>query len=73
MMAPGIIYLFINNYIPIAGLIIAFKRVNYSIGILKSPWTGLSNFEYLFKTKDVWIITRNTLGYKRGIYYFRNN
>lgn len=63
MMIPGIVYLFINNYIPIAGLIIAFKRVNYSVGVLKSPWAGLSNFEYLFKTEDAWIITRNTLGY----------
>ena len=63
MMLPGIIYLFINNYIPIAGLVIAFKKVNYSIGVLKSPWVGLSNFEYLFKTKDAWIITRNTIGY----------
>lgn len=63
MMIPGIVYLFINNYIPIAGLVIAFKKVNYSLGVLKSPWTGLSNFEYLFKTKDAWIITRNTIGY----------
>jgi putative aldouronate transport system permease protein len=63
MMAPGLIYLFINNYIPLAGLAIAFKRVNFTMGIRKSPWVGLSNFEFLFKTPDAFEITRNTLVY----------
>ena len=63
MFLPGAIYLLINNYIPMSGLIIAFKQVNWNKGILKSPWVGFSNFEYLFKTSDAWVITRNTLGY----------
>lgn len=63
MFLPGAIYLLINNYIPMTGLIIAFKQVNWNKGILGSDWVGLSNFEYLFKTKDAWTITRNTLGY----------
>ncbi|MFD0960046.1 ABC transporter permease [Paenibacillus chungangensis] len=63
MMLPGLIYLLINNYVPMAGIIIAFKHVNWNMGILGSPFAGLSNFEYLFKTKEAWIITRNTLGY----------
>ena len=63
MFLPGAIYLLINNYIPMGGLIIAFKQVNWNKGILNSPWVGFSNFEYLFKTKDAWNITRNTLGY----------
>ena len=63
MLLPGLVYLFINNYMPMAGIIIAFKKYNYSLGILKSPFTGLKNFEFLFKTKDAWTITRNTLGY----------
>lgn len=63
MMAPGLIYLFINNYMPMAGLTIAFKNVNFSTGIFSSPWCGLDNFEFLFKTNDAWIITRNTLLY----------
>ena len=62
-MLPGLAYLFINNYIPMAGIIIAFKQVNYRLGILASPWVGFSNFEYLFATKDAWIITRNTICY----------
>lgn len=63
MLAPGFIYLLINNYIPMAGIIIAFKKLNFQVGILKSPWAGFSNFEYLFKTPDAWRITRNTLLY----------
>lgn len=60
---PGMAYLFINNYIPMLGIIIAFKNANFSKGILGSDWIGLKNFEYLFKTKDAFIITRNTIGY----------
>jgi putative aldouronate transport system permease protein len=63
MMAPGLIYLFINNYMPMAGLVIAFKQINFSDGIWKSPWIGFKNFEFLFKSKDAFIITRNTIGY----------
>ncbi|MDL2233639.1 ABC transporter permease subunit [Ruminococcaceae bacterium OttesenSCG-928-L11] len=63
MFLPGALYLLINNYIPMAGLIIAFKRVNWNKGILGSDWAGLNNFTYLFKTKDAWNITRNTLLY----------
>lgn len=63
MMVPGLIYLFVNNYIPLAGLVIAFKKLNYNIGIFKSPWVGFKNFEFLFKTKDAFIIFRNTIGY----------
>lgn len=63
MMLPGLIYLLINNYVPMAGLVIAFKKINFTTGIMDSPWVGLSNFEFLFKTKDAFIITRNTLLY----------
>lgn len=63
MMLPGVALLVINNYIPMLGIIIAFKTVNYQIGILDSPWSGLRNFEFLFKTRDAYIITRNTLLY----------
>lgn len=63
MVLPGVIYLIINNYIPMAGIIIAFKNVNWRKGILASPWAGFSNFEYLFKTNEAFIITRNTIGY----------
>lgn len=63
MMLPGLIYLFCNNYLPMFGILIAFKQVNFSIGIFKSPWCGLQNFEFLFKTKDAWTMIRNTVAY----------
>lgn len=63
MMIPGFVYLIINNYIPMAGLVIAFKRFDYSLGMWSSPWAGLSNFTYLFKTNDALNIMRNTVCY----------
>lgn len=63
MILPGMLYLFINNYIPIGGLFIAFKDIDYSKGLFKSDWVGFENFKYLFRTEDAFIITRNTLLY----------
>ncbi|WP_240420985.1 ABC transporter permease [Paenibacillus periandrae] len=63
MVLPGIVYLLINNYLPMFGMIIAFKDINFSKGIIDSDWIGLKNFEYLFKTTDAYIITRNTILY----------
>lgn len=63
IMLPGMLYLLINNYLPMAGLVIAFKKFNFRKGIFGSDWNGLKNFEFLFRTKDAWIITRNTLLY----------
>ena len=61
MMIPGVVYLFINNYIPMAGIVVAFKKYNVNDGMFGSPWNGLKNFEYLFSTKDAAVIIRNTL------------
>ena len=63
MLIPGLIYLIINNYLPMAGLTIAFKKVNYAVGIFNSPWTGLDNFTFIFATKDAFIMFRNTILY----------
>ena len=61
--APGILYLLINNYIPMLGVFLAFKDFNYMKGVFGSDWCGFKNFEFLFKTKDAFIMTRNTLVY----------
>lgn len=63
LMLPGLAYLLINNYIPMFGLFIAFKDVNYAVGIFKSDWVGFKNFKFLFATKTAYEITRNTLLY----------
>lgn len=72
MLIPGAIYLIINNYLPMFGLAIAFKKVNYQVGILKSPWCGLENFKYLFKTGDAFIMTRNTILYNLTFIFLGN-
>ena len=63
MALPGIILMILFKYLPLSGIVLAFKQYNIRDGIFGSAWNGLKNFEYLFRTKDAWIITRNTLGY----------
>lgn len=63
MMLPAVIYLVINNYLPMFGIILAFKEYTVKGGILGSKFVGLNNFKYLFATKDAFIITRNTILY----------
>ena len=60
---PGIVYLIINNYVPMMGLFLAFKDYNFMKGIFKSDWCGLQNFRFLFATKDALTMTRNTVLY----------
>ncbi|ADQ07773.1 binding-protein-dependent transport systems inner membrane component [Caldicellulosiruptor hydrothermalis 108] len=72
MALPGVVLLIAFSYLPLFGLIIAFKDVHYDLGILKSPWVGLKNFEFLFKTPDAFIITRNTLLYNFAFIVFGN-
>lgn len=63
MMLPGIILTFLFSYLPMFGVIIAFKNINMRDGILGSAWCGLQNFKFLFHTSDAYVITRNTVGY----------
>ncbi len=63
MMIPGLLYLLINNYIPMTGIIVAFKKYNVNDGIYRSPWNGLKNFEYLLTSNDAFTIIRNTFCY----------
>jgi putative aldouronate transport system permease protein len=61
MMIPGLILLFIFAYLPMLGLVIAFKNYRASQGIFGSAWVGLQNFYYLFGTDDARRIVINTL------------
>lgn len=72
MLLPGIVYLIINNYLPMGGLVIAFKKVNYAVGIFNSPWAGLSNFKFLFSNNDALNALRNTVLYNLGFILFGN-
>ena len=61
MALPGLILIFIFAYLPMFGLIIAFKDYRFAEGILGSEWVGFDNFRFLFGTDTAWRITRNTL------------
>lgn len=61
MMAPGIILLLVFQYLPMYGILIAFKDFNMSLGILRSPWIGLDNFVELFGRRDFLQALRNTV------------
>lgn len=63
MALPGLIYMICNNYIPMFGVMIAFKKINVSKGLLGSPWCGLDNFKFLFRSKTALTIIRNTVLY----------
>lgn len=52
---------FIFNYLPMAGIIIAFKDYRYSTGVFGSRWVGLNNFKFFFKSTEFARITVNTL------------
>ena len=60
---PALILMVLFRYLPIGGIILAFKRFSIPKGIFGSPWIGFNNFKFLFLTKDAFIITRNTLCY----------
>ena len=63
MLLPGFIAAFIFNYLPIFGIVIAFKRFTPAQGIFGSPWVGLDNFKYLFSNTETWTVLRNTIAY----------
>ena len=63
MMLPGLLYFLINNYLPMAGIVVAFKKMNYRLGLFRSPWIGFKNFEFLFRSGSLSTIIRNTLLY----------
>ncbi|MFC4778708.1 ABC transporter permease [Paenibacillus sp. GCM10023252] len=60
---PGVIKLLIFAYLPMFGIMIAFKEYRYDLGIIGSPWVGLQNFEFLFQSDVLYRITRNTVVY----------
>ena len=63
MMLPGIVYFIINNYMPMAGITMAFRKINYRLGIFKSPWCGFDNFKFLFASGQFGTMVRNTILY----------
>lgn len=64
---PALIYLLLFNYLPMSGIVVAFKDYKHVDGIWGSAWAGLKNFEFFFRSSDAWRILRNTIGYSLAI------
>lgn len=63
MLIPALLYILIFSYIPMFGVVLAFKKYNYAGGVLGSPWVGWENFKYMIISNKLWPLTRNTLAY----------
>ena len=60
---PFVLYTVLFSYVPMFGIVLAFKRFLYNKGIWDSPWVGLGNFKFFFTSPDAWRTTSHTVGY----------
>jgi putative aldouronate transport system permease protein len=61
LMLPGLIHILMIQYMPMFGIVIAFKDYKFKDGIFGSKWIGFENFKFLFGTNTAWNITFNTV------------
>lgn len=61
MIAPIVVYLIVFKYLPMGGIVIAFKDFKLGRGILGSEWIGFKNFHELFRSPDFKLILRNSI------------
>lgn len=61
MCAPGMLWLILFSIVPMAGIVMAFQNFKPGLGIFRSPFIGMENFEYLFSLKDAQRVIGNTL------------
>lgn len=72
MLLPAVIFFVLFSYIPMAGIIMAFKEYSFSGGIFGSPWNWFNNFKFLFMNNDLFTVIRNTVGYNIGFIIVNN-
>lgn len=63
MILPATAFTLIFAYLPMSGLVLAFKNYRFDLGVFGSDWNGLENFRYLFSSGTGWLITKNTILY----------
>lgn len=63
MLLPAVLYVVVFCYVPMSGIVLAFKKYNYNGGIYFSPWNGLNNFKALMISGKLGMVTRNTILY----------
>jgi ABC-type polysaccharide transport system, permease component len=72
MLLPTIVFFMINNYLPMTGIYYAFTKYNISAGLFGSPFVGLDNFRFLYKSNILWNITKNTILYNLVFIFIGN-
>jgi putative aldouronate transport system permease protein len=63
MCLPALAFFIVFSYAPLPGAWIAFTNFNYRDGIFGSPFVGFRNFEFLIKSGQLWLLTKNTILY----------
>lgn len=58
---PGLLFFIIFHYVPMFGIVVAFKDYSPYLGVIKSPWVGLKHFVYFFSGPYAWRVIRNTI------------
>ncbi len=61
MIIPAIVFYAIFNYVPMYGILMAFKNFKPKLGIMRSPWNGVDNFIRVFEEPKFWLAFKNTL------------
>jgi len=61
MLLPAVIFYVLFKYVPMYGVLIAFKDYNFMVGVMKSPWVGMEVFSEVVKDKTFWNALINTL------------
>ena len=61
LLLPGLVLIFIFNYLPLMGIIIGFQNFIPFKGIKGSDWVGLKNFTYFIKDENFWMVFTNTI------------
>lgn len=72
MLVPTLLFFLISNYLPMVGIYYAFTRFTFRGGLFGSPFVGLENFKFLFRSGKLATLTMNTLGYNFAFIIFSN-
>ena len=63
MAIPGVALTILLCYVPMSGIVLAFKEFRYNLGVFGSPWAGFTNFRFFFMSGTAVTVTRNTIVY----------
>ena len=72
MILPAVMFFLVFSYLPMAGMIVAFKSYSYTDGIFGSPWVGFENFRFFFESGKAFLVTKNTILYNLAFMIVNN-